>query len=139
MYKLWGLTHITPGAIAASAMLVRRHHRLRYDGLLTNRQSRWAPSQDDFLQDRGLNTGIKWHSEFESYLKYLLQGLQQHKASVLNIFRVWDDMFFPNTDTSLAGNHAPGSNNEQSTRDALDALNADKEDLGDNENNSGET
>jgi len=90
------------------------------------------------LQEHGLNTGTKWHSEFESYLKYLLQGLQQHKVSVLNIFRTWDNKFFPNTETSLAGQCREGSNNEQSTRDALDALNADEEDLGDNAIDDGE-
>lgn len=65
---------------------------------------------------------------------YLLQGLQQRKASVLNIFRVWDETFFPMTNTSLSGCRDQISNNERSTRDALDALNADKEDLGDDEN-----
>jgi hypothetical protein len=69
-----------------------------------------------------------------------LQGLQQHKASVLNIFRVWDETFFPNTDTSLSGKRHGGqdSNNEQSTKDALDALNADEEDLGELGNTDGE-
>jgi len=97
-------------------------------------QARWALSKDEFLQERGLNTGIDWHAELESYFQYLLQGLQQHKASVLNIFRVWDETFFPITNTSLSGRRDQISNNERSTRDALDALNADKEDLGDNEN-----
>jgi hypothetical protein len=84
------------------------------------------------LQERGLNTGIWWQNEFESYLKYLLQGLQKHKASVLNIFRIWDETFFAGTNASLGGRHDQISNNEQATQDAFDALNADEEELGDN-------
>ena len=84
------------------------------------------------LQERGISTGIDWRTEFECYLQYLLQGLQQHKASVLNIFRTWDSIFFPNTDTSLSRNCGQGSNSEESTRNALNALNADEEDLEDN-------
>jgi hypothetical protein len=84
------------------------------------------------LQECGISTGIDWMTEFECYLQYLLQGLQQRKVSVLNIFRIWDGIFFPNTDTSLSGNRSQGSNSEKSTRNALDALNVDEEDLGDN-------
>jgi hypothetical protein len=106
--------------------------------LLISIQGRWALSRDEYLQERGLSTGINWLSDFECYLKYLLQGLQQHKASVLNIFRVWDETFFPNADTSLSGKRGQDlANNEQSTRDALDALNADVEDLGEAGNTSG--
>ena len=95
----------------------------------TNEQARWCLSQDDFLQECGLETGIHWHDKFDSYLQYLLQGLQQRKASVLNIFHVWDQTFFAGTDSSL-GRHGQFSDNKQATRDALDALNADEEDLG---------
>jgi hypothetical protein len=133
MFKLWSLKNTTPGAIAACAMLVRIcifHALFLADHDHTNEQARWGLSQDDFLQERGLETGIHWHEEFDSYLQYLLQGLQQKKTSVLNIFRVWDQTFFAGTDSSL-GRHGQFSNNKQSTRDALDALNADEEDLGD--------
>ena len=42
-----------------------------------------------------------------------------------------DSIFFPNTDTSLSGNCSQGSNSKRFTRNALDALNADEENLGD--------
>jgi hypothetical protein len=67
----------------------------------TNEQAHWGLSQDDFSQECGLETGIYWHEEFDCHLQYLLQGLQQKKASVLNIFRVWDKTFFAGTDSSL--------------------------------------
>jgi hypothetical protein len=60
-------------------------------------------SKDDYLQSKGTATGINWHLEYESYLQYLLKGLQQRKASVMNIFRVWDKTLFPHTSNSLSG------------------------------------
>jgi hypothetical protein len=134
MYKLWGLNHTTPGAIAGSAVLVHVSvFPLRFEMMLKSVQARWALSQDDYLQERGVSTGINWLSKFESYLNYLLQGLHQHKASVLNIFQVWDETFFPNANTSLAGKCGQSSNNEESMRNALEAWNADEEDLGNSE------
>jgi hypothetical protein len=61
----------------------------------------------------------------ESYLQYLIVGVRERKASVLNIFRLWDKVLFPGTTTSLAGKQTQITNNEESTRDALAALKAD--------------
>ncbi|KAJ7108278.1 hypothetical protein C8R44DRAFT_680410, partial [Mycena epipterygia] len=76
--QIWGLQHTTPGDIAASAIA-----------------GRFALSADESLRENGTATGINWAADYEMYLKYLTTGLDKRKASVLKIFRVWDDIFFP--------------------------------------------
>jgi hypothetical protein len=103
----------------------------------TRLQARWALSKDDYLQSKGTTTGINWHLEYESYLQYLLKGLRQRKASVVNIFRVWDKTLFPHTSDSLSRKSMHITTTVEATRDALDALNADgvdDEDPGENDN-----
>ncbi|KAJ7744403.1 hypothetical protein B0H16DRAFT_1463279 [Mycena metata] len=56
-----------------------------------------------------------------TYLEYLTTGLEKRKASVINIFRVWDAIFYPN---SMASGSADDG---KSTAAAMDALNADEE------------
>jgi hypothetical protein len=82
---------------------------------------------DEKLQKTGTATRIEWFSDFECYLKYLLQGLRHRKASVLNIFKVWDDTLFPNTTDSLSGKPSQAITNEVSTRDVLALLSADSD------------
>lgn len=96
-------------------------------------QARWALSKDDCLQSKGTATGINWHLEYECYLQYLVKGLRQRKISVINIFRVWDKTLFPHTSKSLSGKSMQITTTVEATRDALDALNADNEDLGGDE------
>ena len=67
-------------------------------------QSRWALSADDCLQGVGANTGINYGRDFEEYLEILMTGLQKKKKSILNVFRQWDHVIFPNSDSSLVGN-----------------------------------
>ncbi|KAJ6489984.1 hypothetical protein C8R45DRAFT_1213365 [Mycena sanguinolenta] len=83
--QLWHLKNSTAGCIAGTAVLVR-----------------WAASADIELTPIGAETGINWQADFEKYVKYLLNGLHKRKASVLKIFREWDEIFFPDTDSSLA-------------------------------------
>ena len=100
-----------------------------------------ALSKDDCLQSKGTATGINWHLEYESYLQYLLKGLRQRKASIVNIFRVWNKTLFPHTNESLSRKSMHITTTVEATRDALDALNADDEDngdLGETDNRSGE-
>lgn len=59
--------------------------------------------------------------QFEAYLQYLLIGLAEKRESILNIFRIWDGIFFPNGKDSLSGK-AFSSRTAESTRDALAAL-----------------
>lgn len=64
-------------------------------------QSRWALSSDDFLQNVGTNTGINYGNDFEEYLEVLMTGLRKKKKSILNVFKEWDQVIFPNSDSSL--------------------------------------
>ncbi|KAJ7028302.1 hypothetical protein C8F04DRAFT_1237598 [Mycena alexandri] len=41
--------------------------------------------------------------DFGYYLQLLTEGLQKKKPSVLEIFRVWDRKFYPNSEEGLAG------------------------------------
>ncbi|KAJ7115474.1 hypothetical protein C8R44DRAFT_535238, partial [Mycena epipterygia] len=62
--QLWSLRHGTPGSISACALL---------------------------LTPRGAETGINWQADLEKYIKYLQNGLDKRKASVLRIFSEWDE------------------------------------------------
>jgi hypothetical protein len=57
--------------------------------------------------------------------KYLQNGLDKCKASVLRIFHEWDKIFFPNTNSSLGANGNGGDAKQM--QDAMDLLNADEE------------
>jgi hypothetical protein len=82
-------------------------------------------SADDQLRENGTITGINWAAYHETYLNYLTTGLEKRKASVLKIFRTWDDIFFPGRGAGLGGRIADGG--EASTANVMDALNADVE------------
>ncbi|KAJ7853017.1 hypothetical protein B0H14DRAFT_2354529 [Mycena olivaceomarginata] len=110
--QLWGLRHSTPGSIAACAILAR-----------------WAVSADIELTPRGAETGINWQADLEKYIKYLQNGLDKRKASVLRIFREWDEIFSPDTDSSLGANGNGGGDAEKQMQDAMDLLNADEEEV----------
>ena len=101
MARKHGIRHTTPGAIAASAVLVRVPCHSIYIHDLQVSQSRWALSSDDFLQNVGTNTGINYGKDFEEYLEVLMTGLRKKKRSILNVFKEWDQVIFPNSDSSL--------------------------------------
>ncbi|KAJ7835029.1 hypothetical protein B0H13DRAFT_2369520 [Mycena leptocephala] len=81
------------------------------------------------LTPRGTETGINWQADLEKYIKYLQNGLDKRKASVLRIFREWDNIFFPDTDSSLAANGNGGDEAEKQLQDAMDLLDADEEEV----------
>jgi len=101
MARKHGIRHTTPGAIAASAVLVCVPCHSIYIHDLQVSQSRWALSSDDFLQNVGTNTGINYGKDFEEYLEVLMTGLRKKKRSILNVFKEWDRVIFPNSDSSL--------------------------------------
>ncbi|EGO19292.1 hypothetical protein SERLADRAFT_411786 [Serpula lacrymans var. lacrymans S7.9] len=105
----WGLNHTTPGMVAASAVLAR-----------------WALSPDECLKEKGNESGICWHDDFDNYLEYLLSGLQKQKKSVLNIFREWDQVLFPNTSHGLAG-QLSNTDRDQLMQSVMAALNHDED------------
>ena len=74
----------------------------------------------------GTNTGINYGKDFEEYLEILMKGLRKKKKSVLNIFREWDRVIFPNSDSSLVGGGVGQDQNVSSgLKTALDMLEAD--------------
>jgi hypothetical protein len=87
-------------------------------------QSRWTLSPDDFLQTVGTNTGINYANDFDEYLEILMTGLRKKKKSILNVFREWDRVIFPNSDSSLVGSRQNQANSGLKT--AMDMLEADE-------------
>ncbi|EGO25546.1 hypothetical protein SERLADRAFT_335289, partial [Serpula lacrymans var. lacrymans S7.9] len=107
----WGLDHTTPGMIAASAVLAR-----------------WTLSPDDYFKERGAESGIHWHEDFDNYLQFLLSGLKKQKRSVLHIFRQWDMALFPNTEHGLAG-QLTNTGRDQLMQSVMAALDEDEDEL----------
>ena len=91
-------------------------------------QARWALSSDDFLQSVGTNTGINYRRDFEEYLEILMKGLRKKKRSILNVFKEWDRVVFPNSDSSstVSGEHGQNINSHGLNR-ALNMLEADED------------
>ncbi|KAJ7823349.1 hypothetical protein B0H14DRAFT_2826880, partial [Mycena olivaceomarginata] len=101
--------HTEPGAIAGSAVLAI-----------------WALSADTSLRDRGDRTSIDYGARFDQYLEILLVGLREKSESILNIFKEWDRVVFPNSESGYAGTiqSGPGDGGNQH---ALEALRAEKQ------------
>ncbi|TFK47053.1 hypothetical protein OE88DRAFT_1739078 [Heliocybe sulcata] len=102
-----GIKNITPGAIAASAVLTH-----------------WALSADDQLQASGAVTGIDYAAAFEQYLQYLMKGLWDRKPSVEKIIREWDAVLFPHTGSSLV--RSQGDQTGDEFRSAMEQLSAEE-------------
>ncbi|KAF8592560.1 hypothetical protein K439DRAFT_1610340 [Ramaria rubella] len=105
--EVWGVDAITLGAIAAAAIFAR-----------------FALSADIQLQPTGASTHIPYQENFEHYLKYLTDGLLKKKASVIVIFRSWNQEFYPHT-TPKTNN--TGEADDKSVQEALADLEADDE------------
>jgi hypothetical protein len=120
MARKHGIRNITPGAIAGSAILVCAIF-LVGSPTHASHQSRWALSSDDFLQSVGNNTGINYAKDFEEYLEVLVRGLRKKKRSILNVFREWDRVIFPNSDSSLVGQDEGTSSGLKTAIEMLDA------------------
>ncbi|KAJ3488400.1 hypothetical protein NLJ89_g11619 [Agrocybe chaxingu] len=108
MASIHRLRHTTPGAIATVSIFAR-----------------WALSGDECLQPVGARTGIKYFSDYEDYLSLLTKGLRKKKMSTVAIFREWDRLVFPDTDSSLVG--CSESNRKDGLKRAMDLLDADYE------------
>ncbi|EGO22543.1 hypothetical protein SERLADRAFT_410013 [Serpula lacrymans var. lacrymans S7.9] len=103
--------HTTPGMVACAAILAQ-----------------WVLSPDSILKERGAQSGINWHEDFDNYLEYLEIGLGKRKGSVLTIFREWDRILFPHTTSGLGG-PLNDEDREEAMKEAMDALNQDVEEL----------
>ena len=55
-----------------------------------------------------------------------MKGLQKKKKSVLNVFREWDRVIFPNSDWSLVSGAGQDQNTSSGLKTALDMLEADE-------------
>ena len=71
----------------------------------------------------GTNTGINYGKDFEEYLEILMTGLRKKKKSILNVFRQWDRIIFPNSDSSLV---RQVQNTNSGLKMAMDMLEADE-------------
>ncbi|KAJ6453503.1 hypothetical protein C8R45DRAFT_945039 [Mycena sanguinolenta] len=109
MECIYALDHIEPGAIAGSAVLAT-----------------WALSADTFLRDQGDKTNINYDALFDQYLEILLEGLRDKSQSILNVFREWDCVIFPNSESGYGGKIRSGPSDGGNQR-ALDELRAEKE------------
>ena len=94
-------------------------------------QARWAISPDEQFRPVGVQSTINWAAEFHFYLRWLTDGLNKRKESVLNIFRVWDKALFPTyavQHDNACGNATTSLNRgAHSMQEALDALEEDEE------------
>ncbi|TFY59987.1 hypothetical protein EVG20_g7587 [Dentipellis fragilis] len=99
VYKLWKLRRTTAGAIATSAILAR-----------------FILSADANLEANGRETRIHYQDDFNSYVEYLLTGLNQRDPSVLGIFEKWNKAFFSESHLSEVGDHDSDDPMDGSTR-----------------------
>ncbi|KAJ7430759.1 hypothetical protein B0H11DRAFT_2390248 [Mycena galericulata] len=97
---------------------------------------RWVLSVDETFLPTGSTSAINWQKDFEYYLQLLTEGLLKKKPSIVNIFRVWDNKFYPNSDQGLADGVDSDDEAEEGRQAALEEMNA--EDSGDDENGDGD-
>jgi hypothetical protein len=92
-------------------------------------------SVDDTFLPTGAASGIEWQQDFDYYLQLLTEGLQKKKPSILEVFRVWDQKFYPNSEDGLAGGVGSDDEGEEGRRAALEEMNAEEpeEEDGNNE------
>jgi len=72
------------------------------------------------FQSVGNNTGINYARDFDEYLSFLLSSLRRKKKSVLNLFREWDHVVFPNSESSLIGQDTVNSSGFKTAMQMLD-------------------
>ncbi|KAJ7793360.1 hypothetical protein B0H14DRAFT_2622986 [Mycena olivaceomarginata] len=70
--QIWGFHNSTPGSIDSGTDCL---------GI----SARWGASTDIELTPHGAQMGINWQGDLKKYIKYLQNGLDKHKGSVLNI------------------------------------------------------
>ncbi|KAK7002020.1 hypothetical protein R3P38DRAFT_2648234 [Favolaschia claudopus] len=85
MQQMHNISNSTPGFVACAGALTL-----------------WALSMDVELKKKGQQTGINWYSCYESYLRYLLEGLRNRSKPVLALFREWDAELFPDSESLSA-------------------------------------
>ncbi|KAJ7114379.1 hypothetical protein C8R44DRAFT_630086, partial [Mycena epipterygia] len=109
MERIHAMNRTEPGAIAGSAVLAI-----------------WALSADTCLRDRGDKTNIDYDALFDQYLEILLEGLRAKSRSIINVFKEWDRIVFPNAESGHGGKTRSDPSNSGNQR-ALEALRAEKQ------------
>ncbi|KAF7347042.1 hypothetical protein MVEN_01457900 [Mycena venus] len=110
MERIHGIDHTEPGAIAGSAVLAI-----------------WALSADTCLRSRDDHTNIDYDALFDQYLEILLVGLRNKVRSILNVFREWDRIVFPNSEFSLGSGNVQNNASDGGNQKALEAMRAEGE------------
>jgi hypothetical protein len=64
--------------------------------------------------------------DYEEYLELLLTGLRERKKSIIGVFKEWDHIIFPNTDSSIVRGPVAGSST--GLKRAMEMLDKDSED-----------
>jgi hypothetical protein len=74
--------------------------------------------------------GINYQDDYDHYLQLLIDRLDKHKKSILNVFREWDQTFFPATlDTGFSARSQTA--NDVAMVKALEMLNAGEDEIED--------
>ncbi|KAJ7615574.1 hypothetical protein FB45DRAFT_1108408 [Roridomyces roridus] len=97
--KIWKLRKTTPGMIAGAAVWLR-----------------WVLSPDQEFTAIGDHTNINWEADFEAYLEYLTEGLDDGNDAIVALFKKWDEHFYPLSEESTAEGEIP---EVQESRNAL--------------------
>ncbi|KAK7015670.1 hypothetical protein R3P38DRAFT_3361818 [Favolaschia claudopus] len=131
MQQMHNISNSTPGFVACAGALTL-----------------WALSMDVELKKKGQQTGMNWYSCYESYLRYLLEGLRNRSKPVLALFREWDAELFPDSEMSLGDvrvtNGAAGGDELDAALDAIrnaeveEEEDVDMDNAGDGETGNGE-
>ncbi|KAK7015776.1 hypothetical protein R3P38DRAFT_3361854 [Favolaschia claudopus] len=140
MQQMHNISNSTPGFVACAGALPSFHLLLC--------ETLWALSMDVELKKKGQQTGINWYSCYESYLRYLLEGLRNRSKPVLALFREWDAELFPDSEMSLGDvrvtNGAAGGDELDAALDAIrnaeveEEEDVDMDNAGDGETGDGE-
>jgi hypothetical protein len=85
----------------------------------------YAISADRAFYRQGGITGFDWKAIHDEYFRYLWKGQIEKRRSVLNIFRTWNSVLYPN----LANNQQKALKKKKSVHVAEAALEEDDQEL----------
>ncbi|KAJ6523406.1 hypothetical protein DFH09DRAFT_1330047 [Mycena vulgaris] len=102
--RIYRIVRTTPSAIAASSTWAI-----------------WLLSSDTQLSSdgEGDETHIDYKLYFETFLRQICEGLRDKADWAFDLFRYWDEVFFPNAENSLGQNN---SANRQAVSADIDAM-----------------
>ncbi|KAG8772901.1 hypothetical protein FRC12_002834 [Ceratobasidium sp. 428] len=128
--EVLSLQSITPGAVAAAAVLVGVSSTLFIASSDSQRKTRWAISPDPEFTEIGAKTGVKWTEDFKRYKKLIFEGLRLEEEKFERVKKAgpfmktigeWNRQFFPHKDQN-GQEGAQDSDAESDAPDVEDAL-----------------